>query len=299
MEAEARIRSETEHENSEPLKQRVAHCFEATGADYLYWSRNLHMHFGVWRLGLNPFNLEGMLEQACHEVFAQFGRAHDESFDILDAGCGVGSSLGLARTTFPNAACMGVTLVPSQAEEAQRRVASRGCKVMLGDFECSELPSGSFDVVFSIEAAVYGSGIDKQRYLREACRLLRPGGRLIVMDGYLTKPAATMGWLSRWIYRRVCNGWAIDDMIEKAPFLSAADRIGFELKRFRWLSLAIAPAAAHVPAATMRYLWDSIVHKRRRSEESIRHVVSCVCGCLLGLHLHRFCYGMAVFQKRL
>jgi len=282
---------------SDDLKRQVAHCFEATAGDYAYWSKNLHMHFGVWRPWLNPLRLEAMLEEACQTVFAEFGRNRDERFDLLDAGCGVGSSLRLAAERFPHAVCYGITLVPCQVEEARRRLRSKRCQVVLDDFEATDFPDASFDVVFSIEAAVYGNGKDKAAYLTEVHRILRPGGVLVIMDGYLTKSATSMRPLTRWIYNQVCRGWAIADMIEKEPFLQTASRGGFSVERFHWLSLAIAPSVAHVPVTTLRYLWDSIVRKRRRSEDSIRHVVACICGCLLGMHLHRFAYGIAVLRK--
>lgn len=298
MNAEAHAPSKARTDHQDSLKSQVRHCFEATTADYKYWSKNLHMHFGVWRFGVNPLNLEKMLEEACLVVFEQFSRDRDASFDILDAGCGVGSSLDMARRYFGNARCYGINLVPDQVDQARAKLGSQGCHISLNDFEATDFPDASFDVIFSIEAAVYGQGKDKQLYLAEMSRILRPGGVLVVMDGYLTKPAPTMGRITSWIYRQVCRGWAIAEMIEKKPFVHAAQSNGLTLERFRWLSLAISPSVAHVPIATARYLWDSLARKRRRSRDSILHVISCVCGCLLGLQMHRFCYGMAVFRKR-
>lgn len=278
-------------------KEGIVHYFEATALDYRYWSRNFHMHFGLWRRWVNPLRLEDLLEETCQIVFDQFGHANSGSFRALDAGCGVGTTLGIARRRFPNADLFGVTLLESQAELASKRLEGLSVAVTADDFEKLQFAEGSFDVVFSIEAAVYGTGPSKERFLQEAFRVLKPGGRLVVMDAYLTRPASSMSALTRWIYNRVREGWSIEDMIEKRAFLESASNAGFTLRTFRSFFFAVAPSVAHVPWATLRYVWDSLVRKRSRSRDSIRHVVACVCGCLLGLCRHRFTYGCAVFVK--
>lgn len=280
-------------------KEGVIHCFEATGPDYRYWSRNLHMHFGLWRRWINPFDREALLEATCHFVFDHFGQRDTSPFTALDAGCGVGATLKLARERFPNATLHGITLLRTQAELAREKLAGLSVSVAPDDFEGSRFAPESFDVVFSIEAAVYAGGGAKTRYLKEMYRILKPGGVLIVLDGYLTKPARSMNSISMWIYNRVREGWWIEEMIDQRSFMSAATATGFVPERFRSLFLAVAPSAAHVPWVTLRYIWDWVARSHARSRDSVRHVVACACGCLLGLHRHRFTYGVAVLRKPL
>lgn len=286
------------HSSNEKFRKgSTVHYFEAAGPDYRYWSRNFHMHFGLWRPWVNPLKLEDLLEETCHIVFDQFARADLDSFRALDAGCGVGATLGIARQRFPNAELSGITLLQTQASLASQRLVGLSINVTNDDFEQSQFSDGYFDIVFSIEAAVYGSGPSKERYLQEVFRILKPGGRLVVLDGYLTKPASTMGVVTRWIYNRVRKGWSVEDMIDRRAFLTSAKHTGFDLVQFRSFFFSVAPSAAYVPWATLRYVWDSITHRHRRSGDSIRHVVACVCGCVLGLCLHRFKYGLSVLTK--
>jgi len=37
--------------------------YTEAGMDYRAWSRNFNMHFGFYRLGMNPLALESMLEE--------------------------------------------------------------------------------------------------------------------------------------------------------------------------------------------------------------------------------------------
>ena len=47
-------------------------------------------------------------------------------------------------------------------------------------------PSASYDGVYALESSCHAHGADKGALLAEAYRLLRPGGRLVVADGFLS-----------------------------------------------------------------------------------------------------------------
>ena len=91
---------------------------------------------------------------------------------VLDMGTGAGEALGLLRAE--GFAARGIDLNP------------RGADVERGDFLRAPYPDRSFDAVLS-QCAFFVSG-DQRGALREAGRLLRPGGALLLSDVFFEDP---------------------------------------------------------------------------------------------------------------
>jgi len=96
--------------------------------------------------------------------------------DVVELGCGTAYfSAWLARR---GARVVGVDPTPAQLETARRAQRETGVEFPLieGVGEQVPLPDASFDIVLS----EYGASLwaDPQRWIPEAARLLRPGGRL-------------------------------------------------------------------------------------------------------------------------
>ena len=85
---------------------------------------------------------------------------------VLDLGAGAGDAVALLNGLGYHAE--GIDLRP------------RSDRVREGDFLAAPYPDGSFDAVLS-QCAFFVSG-DTAKALREACRLLKPGGRLLFSD---------------------------------------------------------------------------------------------------------------------
>jgi ubiquinone/menaquinone biosynthesis C-methylase UbiE len=102
---------------------------------------------------------------------------------ILDVGCGTGVFASLARSAFPEATVWGVDLVAAMIERGRDRWKSapgRG-QVVQGDSERLPFAAGSFDVVTCSNS--FHHYPNQARAIAEMRRVLKPGGRLLLIDG--------------------------------------------------------------------------------------------------------------------
>ncbi|MCY6492532.1 methyltransferase domain-containing protein [Leptolyngbya sp. GGD] len=98
---------------------------------------------------------------------------------ILDVGCGIGgSSLYLAEKF--GAEATGITLSPVQANRAKERsrVAQISANFQVADALNMPFEDNSFDLVWSLESGEHMP--DKQKFLAECYRVLKPGGTFIM-----------------------------------------------------------------------------------------------------------------------
>lgn len=145
--------------------------------------------------------------------------------DVLDLGSGGGLDVLLsARRVAPGGTAYGLDMTPEMLQLAERNRTEAGVEnasFMLGSIENVPLPDSSVDVVIS--NCVINLSPDKDAVLREAHRVLRPGGRFAVFDIVLLRPIpdALRGVIALWTG---CISGALGDR-EYVEKLTAA---GFE-----------------------------------------------------------------------
>jgi cyclopropane fatty-acyl-phospholipid synthase-like methyltransferase len=247
------------------LEEDFQRYYEEAGPDYAAWSPQFNMHFGYFRRGINPLHREAMLEEMNRQVQKRL-KIDTPDPHILDFGCGLGATLRSFARSIPAAELHGITLVPWQLEQGRRlndaSEQTANIRLSLDDYEHSTFPSQSFDAVYAIESSCYGTGAAKSRMIREAQRLLRPGGRLVVADGFVGQQRLR-GPL-RAIFRLLCRCWAISELGQIELFTHELERAGFCDVQADRIQARVAPSVLQVPWVTLRFLLTSVVFGNRR-----------------------------------
>lgn len=224
----------------ETQKQTVARYYDTILPDFfIAWTNReaQALHFGYWgpdtrtqaeaQLNLNRIMAE--------RVGITYGTR------VLDAGCGIGgSSIWLAEKY--RAQVKGITLSPVQKEHATRRAKQRGLAnnvhFEIRDYTATNYCKESFDVVWALESMCHA--LSKREVAAEAFRVLKPGGKFIVADGFRTaRPFSESDeeLMTRWL-----SGWAIPDIDTPQEFLRDLQDVGFVKIQLEDATEAIRPS---------------------------------------------------------
>jgi tocopherol O-methyltransferase len=132
-----------------------------------------HVHHGVWRTGREsvPEATRALIDLVVGHADLRPGAR------VADAGCGYGGTARVLAAEL-GADVTGLTLSEAQAREARAR--GGGPRYEVRSWLDSGLPGGAFDAVVAIES--FSHMDDKARAFAEAGRVLRPGGRLVLVD---------------------------------------------------------------------------------------------------------------------
>jgi SAM-dependent methyltransferase len=281
--------------------------FTEVADDYRAWSPSYNMHFGFWRLGLNPLRREGMLVEMNRAVGRALKLDEPRSAQeaprrrcVIDLGCGAGATARTLVGDDPSLYAVTVTNVPVQNSIAVRLDAGAGVADRMAhleaDYTRTGLPAAQADGAWAVESACYASGTAKADFVREAARLLKPGARLAVVDGFLLRPRP--GRLAGWLHRLWADSWAVPTLAVRGDFVDALRSNGFEEVEVQSLRWRVAPSALHIPALATRFalveLWKA---RGRLSPWRRKHIVASYCALVLGLFWRDFDYCMVTAKR--
>ena len=285
-----------------PPRIGLEQYYSEAGPDYGAWSREFNMHFGYYRAGANPLHREAMLEQMNAEVLARLQLGALPEPRLLDLGCGLGATLRSFARRLPHARLLGLTKVPWQVDRGCALNQAAGCnervRVIEGDYENTTLPAAMYDGVYALESSCHAHGADKGVLLAESHRLLRPGGRLVVADGFLAGGRFASALQQR-IYRQLCECWVIEEFAQLDRFTVRLEQLGFTDIHVERLQMRVAPSVAHVPWVTLKFLLTDVVFgKRKMTRARWNNVLAPVMLPLVSAPLGPMTYCMITAKKR-
>lgn len=189
-----------------------------------------NIHRSLWMQDTK--SLEDALNTSNALIKAEIESIATQHARIADLGCGVGASLFYIYPRLQNPSpALGLTLSPVQARLAQESASQLGLQDHIrfaeGDFTSVPLPSDSLDAVYSVEAVCHA--VDPEKYFKEAGRLLRKGGKLILVDDYKSVRSfnkSEQKWFDAYI-----EGWYVPGVRTVQQTIDFANKYRLQLKK--------------------------------------------------------------------
>jgi ubiquinone/menaquinone biosynthesis C-methylase UbiE len=158
---------------------------------------------------------------------------------VLEVGCGTGTlTLAAKRKAGPSGKAFGIDIIPGMIEYSQRKVAQANEDVtfQLGSIDKIPFPANKFDVVMCSFMIFHMSEKVRRKGIGEIYRVLKPNGRLLVVD--LALPARP---LSRAIARKLIGDMLQHDLHELLPIMKDSGFSDVEIApvKFRILGLSV------------------------------------------------------------
>lgn len=168
---------------------------ETRGKRPRYYLQNFHFQSGGWMTDDSAKRYDTQVEvlfngtanatrrQALpflHEVFA--GR-DQRRLRLMDIGCGTGRFLDFVKQAWPRLPAIGLDLSEPYVKEAERHL-SRWSRIdlLVGNAERVPVADASLDAVTSIFMFHELPPEVRRTVLREVARVLKPGGRFVIVD---------------------------------------------------------------------------------------------------------------------
>ena len=253
---------------------------------------NLAVHFGYYDAQADKHHaaLNNMNRVMADKAAVKAGER------VLDAGCGMGSAcFWLAEHR--QAKATGISIVPEQIADCQRVQAQRampGLDFVLADYCHTPFPDASFEVVWACESVCHAE--HKVDFYREAFRLLKPGGRLVMAEYMRT--SRTLSEHHESLLQQWLHPWAIRDIDTRDEHLVHARNVGFQSAEIQDVTPQVRVSLRNLHELCTKWLPIGKVFKVFRIVNDIRlNNVRASIRQYEALGEGAWFYGMAVFYK--
>jgi ubiquinone/menaquinone biosynthesis C-methylase UbiE len=172
---------------------------------------------------------------------------------VLELACGKGFNLGFLTEHHTEVTFTGIDLTPTHVFTARKLLRyTANAEVRQGDFHDLPFTDHTFQLVFVIESLCYAQDLD--RALGEACRVLTPGGVLVVVDGWRKQHESKLSPLAMQAAQIVEGAMAVGGSRSLDEWLEAAKQGGFRAERMLDLSEQIMPNLLRFERMARRYV---------------------------------------------
>ena len=158
---------------------------------------------------------------------------------VLEVGCATGTlTLAAKQAAGPSGKVFGIDIIPGMIEASQRKAAQAEVEITfkLGSIDSLPFPDNHFDEVMCSFMIFHMSDETRRKGIAEIQRVLKPGGRLLLLDMALPPQP-----FQRWIARKLLGFSAEDDLRGLTPLMEASGFSDMEYgpAKFRIMGLSV------------------------------------------------------------
>ncbi len=277
------------HENySEQNKIEMIDFYNEASEDYEFWSKDFNMHFGYFiPFKTNPLKRDRMLNQMNAQVIKRLNIGNTKN-RLIDLGCGMGGTMRYALKKCNNMIAYGVTLSDFQVQQGNDLLKGQNGIILKENYNNTSFQSNSFDSAVAIESLCHsGHG---ENSLKEAHRILKPGGRLVIADAFLKKEATELCNGADYAYRSLCGHWSLEKLETHTYIKQTLQELGYTNIKVEDVSYKVAPSVLHVPFAITGFILKKLLNFQSIKRESFHNLKGSFYALLAGLHMKSFGY---------
>jgi len=259
----------------------------------LFHSREGALHIALGSDGYH--DTHGFERQA--DLFRQQLDAID-AHHAIEFGCGMGYNVRWLARHCPDRTLLGIDLTESHVRHCVKQSAELpNAQFVVGNYEQLSYPDDSFDAVLAVETLCQTAG--QQQALSEAHRVLRPGGRLVVIDCFRRVPIETLDAELQTAARLVEKTTAVDAFAVSSEWTELAASVGLREVETRDLSDETRENLARLYSLARRYFKMPVAMRAMAKAFPPMLRENSICGLLMpytvGLGAHA--YQMMVVEK--
>jgi len=205
----------------------------------LFWHRDA-VHYGCWEEGVTTH--DAAVRHMDDRVAAALSLGPGSR--VVDAGCGVGGT-AMHLSTAHGLSITGLTLSEDQRVRAERGARtldpSRRPRFLRRSYMDTGFKAASVDGMYGIESICYAEPLAV--FLKECHRILVPGGRLVVADGFDGQTASARDAADLRVF---CDGFALASLYSQAELVEKAEQAGFRCVAVEDLTPRVLPSARRI-----------------------------------------------------
>ncbi|MEH6536416.1 MAG: methyltransferase domain-containing protein [Psychroserpens sp.] len=282
---------------SEKSKIEMINFYNEATEDYEFWSKDYNMHFGYFiPFRTNPFKRDTMLNQMNAQVIKRLNIGKDKN-RLIDLGCGMGATMRYALKQYTNVIAYGVTLSNFQIQQGNDLLKGKNGIILKENYNNTTFQSNSFDSAIAIESFCHSGHSEDS--IKEAHRILKPGGRLVIADAFLKKERTQLCKGAHFAYEQLCDHWSLEQIENINIYKQKLEKLGFKNIEIEDASFRVAPSVLHVPFAITGFILKKLLSFKAIKRESLHNLKGSFYALFSGLHMKSFGYYIVTATKNI